>query len=102
VALHIVKQGMRHRLATFQRVPPVQEIVTFESDRAPSRRAEVGDSSIEKDMERPVGIAGQRGCNRDFTRRTIAVGSHAITVKYLGDTIDLGSTSQALTQKVNA
>jgi parallel beta-helix repeat protein len=37
-----------------------------------------------------------------FTTSSLAVGSHAITVKYLGDTIDLSSTSQTLTQKVNS
>jgi hypothetical protein len=37
-----------------------------------------------------------------FTTSSLAVGNHAITVKYLGDTIDLGSTSATLTQKVNS
>jgi hypothetical protein len=37
-----------------------------------------------------------------FTISSLKVGSHAITAKYLGDPIDLGSTSATLTQKVNS
>jgi hypothetical protein len=37
-----------------------------------------------------------------FTTSSLAVGSHAITVKYLGDTMDLASNSATLTQKVNS
>jgi hypothetical protein len=36
-----------------------------------------------------------------FATSSLAVGSHAITAQYLGDTIDLGSASQALAQVVN-
>ena len=53
------------------------------------------------DGEAPIGTGTLSGGKATLSTKTLAVGSHSITVVYGGDTNFLGSTSAVLTQTVN-